>query len=41
MTHINEFQQPMKDDIPSNDHEVAAVLYSGGSPLLMKQTTSM
>lgn len=30
VTHINEFQQPMKDDIPSNDHEVAAVLYSGG-----------
>lgn len=30
VSHINEFQQPMKDDIPSNDHEVAAVLYSGG-----------
>lgn len=30
VTHINEFQQPMKDDIPSSDHEVAAVLYSGG-----------
>lgn len=30
VSHINEFQQSMKDDIPSSDHELAAVLYSGG-----------